>query len=149
MGKNLAALCRKHWIGDPPLNFRGETLDGRRRLELVSSAPPAVVASTEWEAISELARRGHYERAYKLLSTTLHADCDAATLRTLTGLSKQACGRVLREGRTGTRAQRHTQRRRGARVAARLRALIERHEQDGYLITVDDLREALGPWGQP
>jgi hypothetical protein len=144
---SLAVMLRRHWVGDPPLKYNGKTIDGRRRLELASSPPAPVVVKTEWEAIAELARRKHYDRAYRLLSETLHNDCDAATLRSLTGLPRQTCGRILREGR-GTPAQRHTQRRRGARVAQRLRALVERHELEGYVITIDDLREALGPWGQ-
>lgn len=105
---------------------------------------PTYEARTVWEAVRELSRARHYDRAAQLWKTygyDWHKSPGA--LQAALGLTKTDARELSRQLRT-TGPERHRRPNRAAPVVARLRRLIAHCEEEGRNATVSELREALG-----
>lgn len=138
------------WVGPPRLVLSGQILDGRARLRelqergLPTTDVPTFEARTIWEAVRELARAAHYERAAHLWKTYGYDwQRSPGALAEGLGLTRAQARELSRHLRL-TPSERHRRPNRAAPVVARLRRLLEHCEEEGRCATVSELREALG-----
>lgn|SRR5690606_5858406 len=137
------------WVGPPRLILAGQILDGRRRIAeleargLPTADVPTYDARTVWDAVRELSRARHYERAAQLwrrYGYDWHRSPGA--LQTALGLTRTDARELSRHLRLSP-AERHRKPHRAAPIVARLRRLLEHCEEEGRPATIAELREAL------
>lgn len=143
----LQAALAQHWIGPLPLEWQGEILDARKRLNawraLGREPPPSIKPHTLEGCIRELAARNHFDRAHDLLKRSSLAGCSVTELRTATGLGLGKARAVVAARETATRTRSY---RRTAQIVSKLRELLVAHDEEGHPITADDLRSIVQLW---